>query len=68
MHLLTECKLHKPERDILIRKTAPFIDSHKPHSINDVLSLLLNSDDKFILHEFGKFLKIAFNKRYLERK
>ena len=63
LHLLNSCNSHNPERNILFTKIAPFIDPHIPHSVTDVLSHILNSDDKFVINEFGKFLKIAFSKR-----
>ena len=62
-HLLNSCNSHNPERNILFTKIAPFIDPHTPHSVTDILLHILNSDDKFVINEFGKFLKIAFSKR-----
>ena len=68
IHLLNKCKTHSNERKILITKIAPFIDPHCPHTLIDVLSIILNSDKEFVLYEFGKFLKTAFNKRKTESK
>ena len=66
IHILNNCKTHNSERKTLITKLAPFIDLYKPHTLNEVLSIILNSNDKYVLYEFGKFLKISFNKRHLE--
>ena len=68
LHLLNECKTHSNERKLLISRIAPFIDPHRPHTLIEVLSNILNSDNEFVLYEFGKFLKNSFNKRKSENK
>ena len=68
LHLLNECKTHSKERKLLISRIAPFIDPHCPHTLLDVLSIILNSDNEFVLYEFGKFLKISFSKRSADNK
>ena len=42
-------------------------DFSKEQAAFDVLSVILNSDDKFVIYELGKFLKIAFNRRSVNK-
>ena len=68
MHLLTSCKTHNTERKTMFTNISPCLDLHCPQSNSDILSTILNSDNKFVIYEFGKFLKYAFNKRKTESK
>ena len=56
------------ERKTMFTNISPCLDLHCPQSNSDILSTILNSDNKFVIYEFGKFLKYAFNKRKTESK
>ena len=68
LHLLLKCKTHDLER----RNFFAIISSHIQLETSststpiELLNLIINSDNKKVLFELGRFLKIAFNKRKSE--
>ena len=66
IHLLTNCKIHNTERNTLFSRISTCIDLHCHQSHSELLANILNSDDKSVIYEFGKFLIVAFNKRKSE--
>ena len=66
MHLFTNCKTHNLERGIFLTNIKPRILIPNSSTPIEYLCHIISSDDKKILYEFGKFLKIAFTKRKLE--
>ena len=61
LHLITSCETHNAERTVLFSNISTLIDLRCPAS--ELLPNILNSEDKTVTHEFGKFLNIAFMKR-----
>ena len=68
IHLFTKCKTHDPEREIFLANIQSHITLDPSVSANiESLNHILRSDNKKVLFELGKFLKLSFIKRKLEQ-
>ena len=65
-HLIYKCKTHNTERKNLFAKINPHISASSSSTPNETLNSILNSENKKVILEIGKFLKTAFRKRKLE--
>ena len=66
LHLFGKCTTHNLERKNFLTKINSYVPTSNPSTPVEIISLILNSNNKKVIFELGKFLKTAFSKRKLE--